>query len=596
MLRAQLCCLKRSLRMIYRVVISLILATTLVVIFQRSQTTPHSHVTTQLAPQTFYAASVDGNRAVFDLPQCSDDYLLIVSDLSVSGPHSVSLSTETISRVTMRTDRPLECADCRPLQFKGSDQPLCNRQSESDAHGIKTNGITAARHFDLHVYGSDTKNADEYVRIAAYPLAQSPRVIIYLDEQQKPDNSIKSLSQAIIDLLENELLDPIQADLGEIRDVDQNGRLVVFLTPWLNRLQAGKTSLQGFVRRADFIDSANAPFSNRCDMLYINSSVEESSLPALLAHELTHGVCCSRAVSIRDDWLNEGIAHLAEATYSKDWSNLDHRVSEFLEHPAHFPLVVPDYYAAGMWRNHGCRGAAFLFLNWCRNQHPALLPELVNSPQTDFACVEKLLSQSFSELYRGWTMSLARESFWSTPEQGSPLCSPLGRFGLAGIRTINIGEQNSTATTNIHSTASAYYRVNPADKPQRIRVVAEYGAVLQITACRIPKRPNLQFKTSWESSGLMVHSSPAQATSNNRVHDVLWVAAEESKSGNQRLSRVKRGNFEPLFTAFPGDQEMRVKGIATDGKWLFGFHQDIPAATFRPLQTADLPDDELRTK
>ena len=109
--------------------------------------------------------------------------------------------------------------------------------------------------------------------------------------------------------------------VGPISDPDQNGRLSVLLTPWLGRLQGGTVSVRGFVRSSDFRTDLAAPFSNRADLLYLNSDLPQgTALQTLLLHEVAHAALARHPTTDRspgnqldwDDWLNEGLAHLAE--------------------------------------------------------------------------------------------------------------------------------------------------------------------------------------------------------------------------------------------------------------------------------------------
>src|SRR5262249_45617224 len=137
----------------------------------------------------------------------------------------------------------------------------------------------------------------------------------------------------------------------------------------------------------------------------------------LLAHEYTHAIVFSEHLEgeylpqtqRRDEesWLNEGLAHLAEDLHDNGWSNLDYRISAFLSAPERYGLVVPDYYAAGHWRSHGHRGAAYLFLRWCSDRYGGDLARwLIQSNLTGVANLEAATGQPFAELFRQWSAAL----------------------------------------------------------------------------------------------------------------------------------------------------------------------------------------------
>ena len=207
----------------------------------------------------------------------------------------------------------------------------------------------------------------QYATIHAKAIAEGRHVRIYLDDQETPSQLAPGLVADVIDLFDREVIPRFQGLLGTYRDVDHDGRFTILLSPWLGRLQGGRTSVGGFVRGSDFQPLLGLPFSNRCDMMYVNSqTLPGPHLRTLLIHEYTHAVCFSRRTADacgrprfpeEEDWLNEAMAHCAESLFGGGWSNLDYRISRFLNDPSKYPLVVGDYYRAGLWRCHGCRGA-----------------------------------------------------------------------------------------------------------------------------------------------------------------------------------------------------------------------------------------------
>src|SRR5207249_7185987 len=140
--------------------------------------------------------------------------------------------------------------------------------------------------------------------------------------------------------------------LVRVQDDGRDGRFTMLMPPWLGKRQGGKVAVDGFVRGSAFSRDVAAPFSNHCDMMYLNANLRPGPhLRTLLAHEYTHAVVFSEHVfgdylpglpaQDEESWLNEGLAHLAEEAHGHGWSNLDYRVSAFLNSPEDYPLVVP---------------------------------------------------------------------------------------------------------------------------------------------------------------------------------------------------------------------------------------------------------------
>src|SRR5262249_790057 len=138
--------------------------------------------------------------------------------------------------------------------------------------------------------------------------------------------------------------------------------------------------------------------------------------------------------SSEEDWLNEAIAHVAENIYGGGWGNLDDRIAQCLKFPERYPLVVSDYYRAGLWRSDGCRGATYLFLRWCIDQYgEELLPELVASPWAGTRNLEAATGARFANLFRAWTVAMMESG--TERVSGAPLkwLSLRGRVGRASL-------------------------------------------------------------------------------------------------------------------------------------------------------------------
>lgn len=338
-----------------------------------------------------------------------------------------------------------------------------------------------------------------YARVTSRLIQEGSAVRVYLDDQQAPQELPKGLAEEVARILDEEVIPRSREILGAHADCDGDGKLTVLLTPWLGKLQGGRTSLRGCVRSSDFRRSIPPPFSNQADVLYLNSNLQpDAALKTLLAHEYTHAVCFSRRLAVpreamlpeEDDWLNEGLAHLAENVHRADWSNLDYRVARYLENPAGYSLVVSDYFRAGLWRDHGCRGATFLFLRWCMDQSgEGLLPALLEAPGRGTANVEHATGVPFEELFRHWTIAVWQsrpgQHTRSTPYKSLDLCGPLGTVRLNGPHgeVWNLGAEPKQLT--LRGTSAAYVRLATSGTVlRRIRVTAISGARLQLTLVR----------------------------------------------------------------------------------------------------------------
>lgn len=388
---------------------------------------------------------------------------------------------------------------------------------------------SAVRIFHLHVTDGPLDDPRQYAAISAREIAAGARVRVFLDRQEKRDRRSVGLAREIVRLFEREILPGTAACIGRHCDVDGDGRLSVLLTPWLGRLQGGRTSLGGMVRPDDYRLDGSPPFGNRCDLLFLNSALAPGAhLKALLAHEYTHVVCFSRQLAgetsngtgastgtlpaatehgaacrpMEDDWISEGTAHVLEQWHHAGWSNLDHRVHRFLDSPQSFPLVVPDYYAAGLWRNHGCRGATFLFLQWCVDRFGRrFLRRLIDGPERGVAHVEAAAGRPFAELFRQWTVALyapadvPAESGVAAPRL--PSVSPftslstrgrIGRYRLGGPHATDWTLEDGERRLDLCGTSAAFVELSassPGCAARCISVRALPQARLQLTLMRL---------------------------------------------------------------------------------------------------------------
>ncbi len=348
--------------------------------------------------------------------------------------------------------------------------------------------LGTTRDFFLHVTDGDLDDPKQYARITARSVACGNRVRIFLDQQLPAGEVPQPRIEELLRTLETDVVPRIESQFGQLRDADQDGRFTVVLTPWLSQLQGGRTSIGGMVRSSDFQIDIPSPLGNRGDMLFLNSALpNEAALRDLLSHEVAHAACLSQRplghdgrFSDEEDWLSEALAHLAEP----GWSNLDHRLAAFLEETSRFPLVVPDYYRAGLWRNPGCRGSTFLFTRWCIARHgPHLVRQLVESPTTGTRNFERATGRRFEGLFREWSLSLASGDELAAPD----LRGVLNRLGSQGLRpTIFNGDGSREQTLRMRGTAFTVVELRwPSSESRTLKIVGDSAARWQFSISRI---------------------------------------------------------------------------------------------------------------
>ena len=427
----------------------------------------------------------------------------VLARLPVDDPHRLPLAA--VPRINSESGVWLRQNLVRNVGFR---RPVARDIATSKPTAATADEIkNVQRSFYLHVTDGPLSDPKQYTRVDAQHLLSGQYVEVLLDKQHPTSPQLRQLADDIVHFLEQDIGPRLAATLGQCQDVDGNGKFTILLTPWLERLQGGRTQLQGFARSSDFLERSPRPFSNRCDMIYLNATLTTGPhVRSLLAHEMAHAICFSERKSDRpgaqpfapeEDWLNEAIAHLAENTCSNDWSNLDHRIDAYLQDPARYPLVVADYYRAGLWRDPGCRGATYLFLRWCVDQYgPDLLRRLVRSRFNGKRSLEWATGVTFPELFRQWAVAVAAETCNSSkpncqhPYRSLSLRERIGNQQLTGPAMTDWDPRRGPLQQELRGTSFCIVRIaeNAQSRPDIITVEAQSGTQLQVTLIRLPPR------------------------------------------------------------------------------------------------------------
>lgn len=441
-------------------------------------------------PQQIIAIPVVAQRAVLDIDfereqdQNQLKWLLVVGSLGKAEQQfSISLTSERISKdrhvpahvSTIEPHIRNQTADClAEYQFNkrqsATTENLSLLKASADVKELKAAG-SAERIFHIHVTDGELNDARHYVAVKAKAVAVGQRVRIWLDSQMTSNDLAAGLMDQLVAEFDRGVVAEMEHRVRRVSDVDGDGRFSVLVTPWLSRLRGGAVSLNGFVRGSDFQKDQLPPFSNQADCLYLNSNLKPGpELQALLAHEFTHVlVCDSKAAvgQVEDDWVNEGLAHLAESSFSTSLANLDHRIGRFQNDTSRFPLIVENYHRSGLWRNHGCRGAVWSFFEWLQRKELGVgnrqfFSRLIQSRHAGVAAIESVTDEAFDDLFREWSVNCFRTrnpkksspqstwqlngptaQFWQISKQPNYECS-LSGTSFVGIALHGLGQQRIT--------------------------------------------------------------------------------------------------------------------------------------------------------
>ncbi len=374
----------------------------------------------------------------------------------------------------------------------------------------------ASKAFYIFTGERDLEDPANYQLVQADLALVGRSVQIYLDRTDHDIPGIQRTLAEVLGLFDQEIQPWAQQHLGRVLDVDRDGRFTILLTGRLSTLQNGKVRVDGFVRGSDFFRDLPAPYSNHCDMLYLNAGLTPGPhLRTVMIHEYTHAVTfCEHALTSyrsaspgmplggptnldEESWLNEGLSHLVESQNEGGWSNLDYRISAFLARPEQYPLVVADYFGGGQWRNPGMRGAAFLFLRSCQQQTGAdIARRLIQSPLRGVTNLEVASQKPFADLLRQASVDLllpANYGYLDSAQRTPLLCGPhFQELPLAGGHSVATVAGTAAVVLQLHSPESSHARVQ-----------IDGAGPLQATLVRVPaSMPRLSLRWLREADSL----------------------------------------------------------------------------------------------
>ena len=267
---------------------------------------------------------------------------------------------------------------------------------------------------------------------------------------------------ALANLMDRDLYPLTVNAFGSESDVDANGRVIVLLTPVVNALAKAADCVQrgyvtGFFYGLDVLERAER--SNRGEVFYglVPDSTGQYScahqeadvvrtLQGTFAHELQHLISFNQHVLARggnteETWLNEGLSHMAEELASRLFearypAPLGRSTTVQLFPDSAAPFIAPQLLNAYVYLNstlqHSVtsydgtgsveeRGATWLFLRWLGDQKgDAIFRQLVESPVTGVANVERTTGERFGALFGDFSLALVADSIPGVPRSAVP--------------------------------------------------------------------------------------------------------------------------------------------------------------------------------
>jgi hypothetical protein len=516
-------------------------------------------------------------------PRPDAKFILLLGSTSLgAGPYQVNIQTEGI-------EAPVSI----PAENSSSESAQSQPTSKTEEIASRSQSITISesdyapapepprtRNFFLFIKERDFYNPESYITVPGELQGVGRHCQVYVDRDLGERSRLQPTVDDIRHTFDEEVYPRACRTLGRALDVDRDGRFTILLTPWLGKLADGKVSLGGFVRGSDFFRDLAPPFGNRCDMMYLNADLQPGpTLRTILAHEYTHAVIFSEHVfgvyqpqaqhQDEEGWLNEGLAHVVEDGHGYSWSNLDYRVSAFLSAPERYQLVVPDYFSAGLFRSHGHRGAAYLFLRWCCDCYgDDLLKQLIQTNLTGTSNLEAATHQRFADLFRQWTIALALSGTRLADERMEvirrvDLHQPLGGRLLCGPRLEELALDGGKQEMHLRGTSAAFLLLHsPTKTGSRVMITADPESHLQVTLIRLPEgtgRLSLRVEppeagglgnttlrlvvTAHDQDVVLEHAAwERRIPTANRPEDTSFPATESNPVGDREMVRTWFGD------------------------------------------------------
>lgn len=259
---------------------------------------------------------------------------------------------------------------------------------------------------------------------------------------------------------------------GAPTDIDENGRVIVLLSPLINKLSKASTCasqgyIAGFFDATDLLPGRFPVASNGAEIFYALvpdpaatfscahtvATVEELT-PATFIHEFQHMISFGQHAILRptgneeDPWLNEGLSHIAEELGSRFY---EHKfpppqdrtnpaqvfpdssqgfISGDLFNSYHY-LLDPtstdsnDIASVSNWGNGDGtlvqRGGVWLFLRWLGDQKDSLIYGLLDqTTNTGVPNVEAASGTPFPTLFGEFALALYVDSLPGVPRDSVP--------------------------------------------------------------------------------------------------------------------------------------------------------------------------------
>jgi hypothetical protein len=371
----------------------------------------------------------------------------VTADYRIVGSAPSAAGTASAARTLFGGAKPPDAAQAFHARLRNRERELSRRAAGArfDRSALVTIAPTPPavgnqRTFEVCA----TTSCDNFVQSTATAKVVGQRVAIYLDDTVPNGGYTQGDLDKVGQLFDSQLYPIDTTAFGRESDLDNNGVVIVLLTPRVNALSPDCNSsgsvILGYFFGLDlmpkevhsndgevFYGLVPDPGNSSCD---ISKDFATSFLPPVFIHEFQHMISFNQHVVMRgataeDTWLNEGLSHYAEelggrlipdAECQPAFANCENQfitgdVSngfEYLNDPEASFLIEPGNSTGTLAE----RGANWLFVHWLADHFAATQPAgteltraLVRTDQHGSANVEAVTGDDFSTLVGQWQLA-----------------------------------------------------------------------------------------------------------------------------------------------------------------------------------------------
>ena len=317
-------------------------------------------------------------------------------------------------------------------------------------------------------------SSNQTVKITAEVRAVTSRAIFYQDIAAA-DIFTAADYQRFGELFDNTIYTTDTAVFGAVSDIDNNGRIIIVLTPSVNRLtpKGSGSFIAGYFYACDLLSKNRCSATNNGEIFYgmvpdptgafgeaHSAASVLRNVPPVIAHEFMHMINFSRRGTIDVLWLGEALAHTAEdivgqvlfddgdKTTAADFTESNHANARFYLGGISSTSLIADESPGTI----ELRGAGWLFLRYLRGLYGGneLLKKLTASAEYGSQNVTTQTLRTWSSLMSEFAVAIYADD---APELAGVPLEPRFTFVNMNMRELFGTGSAFPLSTHTHSFA-----------------------------------------------------------------------------------------------------------------------------------------------